>query len=275
MSSFDPFGIYHRETKKSHKGQIIRKKFSELPTVYTNEQLDNVISVLIGRGFRVFPPGVDPAAGIIQKLSHTFIYPNIDLGQYIYNQDSTVEFRFSDLWPNIKNDFGDILSIPNLRVKNLNFYTALVSFDFGTVQDIDMSTNAMAYMDINLSDVLQQQYNLRFYVRQNYLNAYGPNEYSYWCSSVNPNEVHVCQSAPSVQENSYEVKPAPYSPALSVPYLNYTERNQIATLTALRNDDFTVLNPLYLQWTLSPFTGSFSVYHHHLTVIVGLSIDYE
>lgn len=273
MSNYDPFQIYKRDTTRSHNGQVLRKKIPKhLGTVLTQEQYDEVINILIGRGYKVFPPSDDPTLHVLKSLTSVYVYPNIDLGTVVYQSDTTLGYYFHDIWPVIKNDFSTILAINNLRVQSVNFFTGLISFDLGDFAINNLETSGNPYLDFQFSDVQPTVYPVQIQFSTNTSLSLQHNFHIGFSSYTNQQYVQYCWTGNTAQ---YQFIGPFYNPPLVQPYLNFSQRQQIAILTALRNSDFNAFDHHYLAWSLNNVTsGNLTIDHHHFNIIVGLAIDY-
>ena len=132
MSNYDPFQIFTKRSKPTHKGQVLRKKIPNyIGYCFTDEELERAIDGLAARGYHIYRPGVNPERQILKHLEHTYIYSNINLGNLNYLHNTQYIYHFSDIWQYVINDFADILAIDHLRVQQCHFFVALVSYNFG------------------------------------------------------------------------------------------------------------------------------------------------
>ena len=54
MSNYDPFRIYNKRSKSSHKGQVLRKKIPNwIGYCFTDEELERAINSLEARGYHL------------------------------------------------------------------------------------------------------------------------------------------------------------------------------------------------------------------------------
>ena len=61
MSYFDPHRLYYHSNRKTHKGQIIQKRFVDHDSAFTKEDLDRSFRVLKAYGYYVSRnPPIDP-----------------------------------------------------------------------------------------------------------------------------------------------------------------------------------------------------------------------
>lgn len=269
MSNYDPFHIYTKRSKSTQKGQVLRKKIPNyIGYCFTDEELERAIAGLEARGYHIFKPGVNPQQPVQKRLEHSFLYTNIDLGSLQYQDQTVYNYKFSNLWPIIVGDFYDILAIDNLRVQTCNFYISLVGFTFGgsitsSTQNATFNIGVSVTTPLNYNNIA---YNIvtRFTADHSLLLS---------CQSFNRQSILIGEHATQSSTNGLRISNHPIG-GLPVPYLNYTNIQQIAILTALRNQDFTVFDPLIASWRSETPADNVTIEHHQFSILVSLAIDY-
>lgn len=133
MSNYDPFHLYSRSQKSTHKGQVLRKKFYPyLGSTFTDETIQRVIKSLEERGYRIFPPGrpfPSKPDFIFRNLIYTLDTGVIDL----LSPNQYYDLPFSLLWDAIFPSFSDILNPPLNRVSDFQILVNIISINlFGT-----------------------------------------------------------------------------------------------------------------------------------------------
>ena len=56
MSVFDPYSLYHRKYRKTHKGQVIQQKPTDYKTPILKEEIPRSLSVLKTFRYTIIPP---------------------------------------------------------------------------------------------------------------------------------------------------------------------------------------------------------------------------
>lgn len=243
--------------------RIIREPPTELMTV---KKLDKMYQKLLKYKYPIPPPPPE-----LKNLSHTFTYPNINLGILEYSFSDSYQYKFQDIWDQVIGDFSDILSIDNLRVQNVFFYVSLVSFAFGgatAAEGYDAEDNHLASFGIDTTDQATQPYDYQFTLN---LEQYGgPPNVGFGVLSNN-NTIAIGYSGyDGYIQQIFKLG------MTNQPFLNMFLRQQVAILTALREKDYDAFNPTLLKWTLLSLDGqeTLSMSNHAITIQISLSIDY-
>ena len=92
MSNYDPFRLYDYKQRKSHKGQVLRKKIvgHPLPTVLTPEQLKEAKEILEGIGYTVTKNPIIPGP-TDETHYRSFIYCD-QFNDYVFNDSEPYNF---------------------------------------------------------------------------------------------------------------------------------------------------------------------------------------
>lgn len=263
MSNYDPFQIYTKRSKSTHKGQVLRKKIPNyIGYCFTDEELERAIDGLAARGYHIFKPGVNPERFILKHLEHTYVYSNINLVDLNYAQNSQYTYHFSDIWSNVINDYADILAIDDTRVQQFSFYVGLISYHFGGQNNpatVGTTATFHFYYDDDLIPDLDTT-----------INIYNSNQQrlSFGAFSFN------FQKRATI--NGISLNLGNKSVFQDRPYLNMTESQQPAILTALRNQDYQTFDPDILSWsiTFQNQAATLTIDNHFISVVIGLGIKY-
>ena len=113
MSNYDPFKIYSKRSKSTHKGQVLRKKIPNyIGYCFTDEELERAIQGLEARGYHIFAPGI--------RLPQTIFYTNvyiIDTGSLNFpNINDVLTVKFHVVWNIVFNDFSRYLQIDQINL---------------------------------------------------------------------------------------------------------------------------------------------------------------
>ena len=232
MSNYDPFQLYTNKQKKTHQGQVIRKKIPNyIGYCFTNEELDRAIEGLKARGYHIYEPGVNPERQFLKHLEHTYIYPNIDLGNLQYANQTQYTYNFSDIWPLVINDYSDILSIDNLRVQQCHFFVSLISYSFGGMIAFTGNSGIVSFsIYYDPTSVFPDE---------SFGASTATTQWAFGASSFS--DQYALKTQTRLIKSQKVV-------ATNIPYLNITERQQVAILTALRTEDYNVFDPQLLKW---------------------------
>ena len=237
MSNYDPFQIYTKRSRSTHKGQVLRKKIPNyIGYCFTNEELDRAIEGLIARGYRIFKPG--------QRLSSKVFYSqvyNISSGSLTFDNLNDIKtVQFSTLWANIYNDFSPYLQVDPIRTSNVIFRVDIISINLFNLFQLPNASNSdteilfyffdpEAVIDITDSSV-------RF-------NSSSSNS-SYSLQSLdNANLLAIYNILNAASRRAASTNIIAKLENTGEPYLNTIIRQQSAILTALKNQDYTVFNP--------------------------------
>ena len=268
MSNYDPFRIYNKRSKSSHKGQVLRKKIPNwIGYCFTDEELERAINSLEARGYHIYRPGVSSPQTIIK--SDVYV---ISLGNLTFqNLNDTFSLQFSTLWNLIFFDFYNFLQIDPVRTSNVLFGIDILSINlYGRFQLPNAINNAFDlnfyFFDPNSPiDITNQQvslaadsysniFSIQSSTHNNLLGIYKVTDYN--------NVVRGIANVFQKQE------------ATNSPYLYTIIRQQPAILTALRTQDYNTFDPILfnVQFT-GAVPGPLSISHSNYTVRVYLQYD--
>lgn len=108
MSIFDPHALYYHPEKKTHKGQIIQKKPTNLQHAISKSEIPRSISVLKSYGYDVYPPGESIKTTIYSDtICKTYVF-NVNINAREYTRS------FNTVWNDISLDFANILNERNI-----------------------------------------------------------------------------------------------------------------------------------------------------------------
>ena len=259
MSVYDPFRLYAHHQKKSHDGQVIRKKLIP-PQNYaiSEEMLKQAQEILIKAGIRGFN------SSLPQRLFIFKNYPNIEhTNLSIVSGDSNLSLQFSGFWDVIKNDFASIYNnVDPLSVKNIEFTIQLNSFIFGPqVQTIGSTANLTFHFTF---DGFSKEWTIPCLSGRMCVG----------CISYTTQQCFVEIQAPHNASDTTILSTK--DTETTHPYLSSVTNNSPAILTALKNSDYTVFNPQLLLTSFnnastSPFIISNVIYN----LTVGLAVEYS
>lgn len=260
MSLYDPFRLYTHHQKKSHDGQVIRKKLIP-PQNYaiSEEMLKQAQEILIKAGIRGFN------SSIPQRLFNFKNYPNIEhTNLSIPSGESTIQLLFSGFWDVIKQDFASIYNtVDPLSVKNIEFSIQLSSCILGPqIQTIGSSANLRILFTFD--GVSAKGTNAPFSSGQMCVGCFSYTAQQY---------LYILQAPNSSSDASYFVNK---NTETTHPYLASVTNNSPAILTALKNSDYAVFNPQLLlisfnNSSASPFIISNVIYN----LTVGLAVEFS
>lgn len=259
MSIYDPFRLYTHHQKKSHDGQVIRKKLIP-PQNYaiSEEMLKQAQEILIKAGIRGFNSSTP------QRLFIYKNYPNIEhTNLQIPSGQSSFELTFSGFWDIIKNDFASIYNtVDPLSVKNIQFIIRLNSFIMGPRIETIGSTASIKFR--LTFDGVSVEYERNFLTGWMCIGCFSYTTQKYFLEINTPS---------SATDNSLL---ANKDTETAEPYLSSVTNNSPAILTALKNSDYAVFNP---QLFLVSFNNSSASPFHISNVIynltVGLAVEYS
>lgn len=276
MSNYDPFHIYDRQIRKSHKGQVIRKKLvSPVGRIYSNKELDDVIPVLGRHGYHVIPKSISIFYN--QYDSRDFTWTK-ELGQLQINDLNPVHIQFSQVWNdnNIKNFYKPVFDIDPLTVIALNFeiYIQAVQI-YGTIQLNNPQINGdNPGFNIPGTNVLFDPAT----TGGNVILASISTESNFSVFSYSSTNV-MCQSS-FERTDGRTVRditlPSKQNIDSSAAIFHYSY-HQPAILTALKNSDYTVLNPdlIDIGWLGDVGSLPFTSNHHLISVTINLEVVHK
>lgn len=263
MSVYDPFRLYTHHQKKSHDGQVIRKKLIP-PQNYaiSEEMLKQAQEILIKAGIRGFN------SSSTKRLFQFKQYTDIEeINFQIPPGQSSSNFQFSNFWDAIKGDFAPIYNtVSPLSVINISFIINLNSVTFGPT--------------IQSSDSQQSTVWTRFEF-QGYLTpsgTYGPTlgrgRLNLSCTSYSQTNWLRESDVPQGSDGGgFVQKQTPTSHN----FLTSITNNSPAILTVLKNSDYTVFNPnlfgVYFDNVSAETTFTISNVIYNLTV--ELAVEYK
>lgn len=260
MSIYDPFRLYTHHQKKSHDGQVIRKKLIP-PQNYaiSEEMLKQAQEILIKAGIRGFNSSINQRLFIYQN------YPNIEHTNLSINSgQSDLALTFSGFWDVIKSDFSSIYdSVDPLSVKNIEFKINLNSFIMGP-QIQTIGSSAVINFTFTFDGVSRSINNVPF----------GSGRMTIGCFSYTTQKYYFDLQTPNSSSDSSVLSDK--DTETSHPFLSSITNNSPAILTALKNSDYDVFNPLLLlshfnNQSTSPFILSNVIYN----LTVGLAVEYS
>lgn len=260
MSNYDPFQLYTRRQKSTHQGQVIRKKIPKYyGRCYTNEELEEAIAGLKARGYRIFNPG--QPISVSQEMTRAFVYPHITASSFTINRNETFDIKFHNFWPNIKTDFSDILRIDNLRVSNLYFEVSLVSLIIrGFTKSNPDAPLSLRIQTSSLGDTKP------FTVYE----ETGADTYLEYVSYLNDRMFIIKNLGADIID--YDL---PFMNDNPTPFLNYVSRQQVAILTALRDNDYLVFDPQIFAIKEDDTQPSITIGNVILCIFVKLHIKFQ
>lgn len=145
MSSYDPFRLYVRSQRSSHRGQVLRKKYYPyFGQAFTDEEIDRVIKSLEDRGYNIFPPGT------FSSGSNSFYHDTVgtfSIGEISFPPPAPSElaFSFSTLWNAVEPEFAEILDASPDSITRLSFRIDIISINsWGVFGVNDISTEQSA-----------------------------------------------------------------------------------------------------------------------------------
>lgn len=260
MSVYDPFRLYTHYQKKSHDGQVIRKKLIP-PQNYaiSEEMLKQAQEILIKAGIRGFNSSVS------HRLFKFQTYPNLEhTNLSIPSGQSTLQLQFSLIWDAVKNDFASIYNdVDPLSVRDIEFQVQLNSFILGPqIQTIGPSS--VINFQFDFDGVSRQINNVPFSSGRGTIGFFSYTTQQYYFDLQTPNS----SSDSSVLSNK--------DTETTHPYLSSVINRSPAILTALKNSDYAVFNPQFLLISVnntssSPYILSNVIYN----VTVGLAVEYS
>ena len=261
----------NRPNYYQQKGRVLqqspRMMFNSPNVMISKTVLDNYYQTLLNYKYPI--PEPDPE---LKVLSHTYTYPNIDLGPLEYTLNSNYSYSFSDIWPNVMVDFEDILAIENLRIQNLYFYVSLVGFSFGgqvTYDNYKSSTSYSQTFDINTTDNSNPpDFQCTFDVKKkNGLDAI----VGFGALSFN--------NSYALQLSQNEMTKVNKESMTDQPFLNMYVRQQPAMLTVLREENYDIFNPILLNWIHTDMHGvdgiTLDIHQHHAYLYVSNLIELD
>ena len=265
MSVYDPFQLYVHHQKKSHAGQVIRKR----PTTRQNyaiseEMIKDAKDILIKAGIRSFNSTNN------QRLFQYKTYPNLQVTNFDIPIGSTTElFKFSNFWDLIKQDYASIYNnISPLQVQNINFELQLNSVFFGPY--VTASKSRTDSVDALFTfDGYSSSEPVTFPLLTG--------QFSIQCTSYSNSQwIYVLNTS----GNSFtdDTKFVNKDTQTSHQFLSQVVNHSPAILTVLKNSDYAVFNPTLFSFILNnsnenenTFTLSNIVYN----VSVGLAVEYK
>lgn len=259
MSVYDPFRLYTHHQKKSHDGQVIRKKLIP-PQNYaiSEEMINQAKNILIKAGIRGFN------SSIPQRLVLFKNYPNIEnVNLSIAPGESNLALLFSGFWDVIKGDFASIYNnVDPLSVKNIAFTIQLNSFIIGPrIETIGSSANITFGLTF---DGVSVEYTRTFLTGWMCIGCFSYTTQKFFLEINTPNS----SSDNSILQNK--------NTETAEPYLTSVTNHSPAILTAIKNSDYNVFNPQFLLLSFnnastSPFVVSNVIYN----LTVGLAVEYS
>lgn len=129
MSNYDPFRLYVRSQRSSHKGQVLRKKYYPyFGNAWTDEDLNRVMKSLEDRGYNIFPPGAFPS--VSNSFSHDTVgIFNIGAITFPSPSPSELAFSFSTLWNVVEPEFSEILDASPDSITQFSFRIDIISIN--------------------------------------------------------------------------------------------------------------------------------------------------
>lgn len=241
MSNYDPFRLYDYKQKKSHKGQVIRKKFvgHPLPTVLTPEQLKEAKDILEGIGYTVtknpiLPP---PPAPPPETQYRSFIYCD-KLTNYLLNAGDHI-MHLSDVWNDKILDFQDLF-VPSDRVNSFTFEINVIGYYFGG--PLNTSGTGNGTVNLNLYNAVDYKY---FEIKVPYSTYTRTGGVSYF--PPNSNSVALI-GAFNAANDTYDISlNGEMVREYTSPFLYHYFDNTVETYNAIVTSDFTDYNPILMQ----------------------------
>lgn len=261
MSVYDPFQLYTHHQKKSHDGQIIRKKLTPPPNYAISEEMvKQAQEILIKAGIRGFNSLANKRLFIFKQYPYIF-QDNLDIG----NAETTVTFSFSSFWDAIKADFAPIYNtVLPISVKQISFEVYLNSVIFGPYSTSNGSYNV--------------QYGFAF-------DGYSTPSSSTYSSYLSSSHFYISLSSINTSQFLIEIDGQGQSDSggfvnknteTSHPYLTYVLNQSPAILTVLKNSDYTVFNPDLIQTIFKhPGNGILTISKVIYSVTVALAVEYK
>ena len=234
MSIYDPFRLYVHHQKKSHDGQVIRKKLVSRPNyAISEEMIKQAQEILTRAGIRGFNSSYHGKAFIFKT------YPNIQLLNFaIPNGTTTSVLQFSTFWDSVKSDFSSIYNnIPSSSVINISFRIILNSVAFGP-----NCTSSPSSPDnpINVTGQFQFDGFNSIGSQGGFFIKLATGKFGVDFISYSTNQFYVSNNSFGSDTDSTNLMSRTNS---SQPYLTFVETTSPEILDIIKNSDFEASNP--------------------------------
>lgn len=133
MSYYDPFRLYYRSQAKSHKGQVLRKKYYPYQGLtLSDDDIKRVIDTLTHLNYTIIPPGqslppppLPPPEPIYHGQDLVYI---LSTGEFAFTPDIRgYSVHFSTLWDAVYNSFSAQLQADPSQITDFVFSVDLIS----------------------------------------------------------------------------------------------------------------------------------------------------
>lgn len=263
MSVYDPFGLYQHHQKKSHDGQVLRKKLIP-PQNYaiSEEMLKQAQEILIKAGIRGFNSSVPQRLFIFKQ------YPNLSTANFELPPaiETNLSFQFSNFWDIIKNDFAPIYNtVSPLSVTNISFIINFNSIIFGPSATVQAPTNLFIRVQFDgYSTPSGTPFAPQIQSGHTYISFSSYDSISF----IREQDV-----ATNVDGGGFVTKQTP----TSHPFLSSVQNRSPAILTALKNSDYSVFNPTLIICLLRNLSDQYSVTFSNViyNFSVELAVEYK
>lgn len=243
MSNYDPFRLYVRSQRSSHKGQVLRKKYYPyFGCVFTDEEVERVIKSLTDRGYNIFPPGSFPSGS--NSFSHDTVGVfNIGEISFPLPSPSELSFSFSTLWNVVEPEFSEILDASPDSISSFVFRIDILSINSWGPFSLSYSSSGNSSISLYFKDASQSI----IYMPTTSIAGAGDNHIS--VQSLNTQK---CLNF-SLVTNYKFTEELSKKEGLDSPYLiSYIETDP-TIIVALKNKDYSVFNPVLYNFV---YTGS-------------------
>lgn len=162
MSYYDPFQLYHRSQAKSHKGQVLRKKYYPYQGLtLSDDDIKRVIETLKNLNYRIFAPGEpfpsppSPPPPLPVTRFQNLVQPVYTETISFNSPETSSTLLFSMVWERFYDVFASILAVDPSSVSNFSFVLSLISINlYGQFQfesDTGTSGFSIYFSDPNSS----------------------------------------------------------------------------------------------------------------------------
>lgn len=241
MSNYDPFRLYVRSQRSSHKGQVLRKKYYPyFGNVFTDEDIQRVINSLTDRGYNIFPPGTFPSG------SNSFFHDTVgtlNLGEISFPSPhpSELSLSFSTLWNVVEPEFSEILDVSPDSITRFEFHIDIISIN---------SWGAFYYPQNNpynfaISLYFQDQSKSINYLKSQRI-ARDPQNHISVQSLSSQSAIHFSYANTTSVTEEFSKKEG-----LDTPYLYSYHETDPSIIVALKNKDYSVFNPVLYNFVSS------------------------
>ena len=187
MSYYDPFRLYYRSQAKSHKGQILRKKYYPYQGLtLSDDDIKRVLETLENLNYRIFAPGEPlpipptPLSTHFQDVVFPFYTQSISFPASGY----TSIVKFALLWDHVYDFFSSLLNIDPQSVSNFSFTINVISINIYGQFTFENETNGASF---------------GFYFEDQTKKLYVPDGYNNFVSNSTNNQI----SPQSIDNSSY------------------------------------------------------------------------